>query len=355
MKAKLNNLIFGGVALIVGTVLFFIMFDIVRIKGNETGVKEVWNGGVVNDPLPPGTYIIPAWQSVRTYNVGFNVYSMAKENAYLVQSSDSQDMHFSLQVQWRIDPLHVVNLHKTAGSVANIETVFIQPVLLKVVKNKATVQKAIDVYAGEGLVKLQLEIEKELSAPTGELAQNGVIVTNFVIEHNKLDPEYVKEITARQVAIVRELRAVQEEKAAQAVALVAKATAQADLNKAVVEAQRDKEVAVLAAEAKSETVILEAKGKKEQVVLAAEAEKESGELKAASIVAIGKATAEAETLKFTAFSAPGAETYAKIEIAKSMSAAFGNIKGYLPESMNIYTLGESFTKAVENIVKPAKN
>lgn len=80
----------------------------------------------------------------------------------------------------------------------------------------------------------------------------------------------------RQVAMMREQRAVQEEKAAQAEALKAKAVAQADLNKAVVEAERDKQVAVLKAEAENEKVILQAEAEKQKVVLAAEAKKRSG-------------------------------------------------------------------------------
>lgn len=353
-----------AVALIFIAIVLFSMFDIVVVKGNEVGVKETWSKGVLNDPLPPKTYFTLPWEKIFVYPTSVQVFVMndkqddagegRKQDSYLVQSKDNQDMHLSLQVQWRIDPAHVIELHKQVGS-HGIEEKVLRPTMLRTVKDEATTREAIEAYSGVGLVQLQQDIEKSLSDPQGELRQRGIVVDSFVIEHIKLDNEFVAEIQARQVAMQRELRSIQETKAAEAEALKAKAIAQADLNKAVVEAQRDKEVAVLQAEAENEKTILAAEAEKQKVVLAAEAEKESGELKAAAILAIGKATAEAEKLKFAAYSADGAETYARIEIAKSMGQSFSNIKGYLPENMSIYTLGTSFMNAVENIVEGKKN
>jgi len=363
MKTELKiKLAFVGGGLLFLIVFMFLAFDVVPIHGNQVGVKEHWWYGVQEDPLPPKTYFVWPWERIQPYSTSVQVFVMndksedgiadgRNHDSYLVQSKDSQDMRLSLQIQWRIDPTQVVNLHKKIGPKA-IEELALRPTLLRVVKNKATMMEAIEAYAGSGLVTLQQEIEKELSDPKQELAQRGIVVDSFVIEHIRLDPDYVKEITARQIAIQKEQRSVQEEKAAQAEALKAKAVAQADLNKAVVEAERDKQVAVLKAEAENEQVILAAEADKKKLVLAAEGEKESGELKAQAILAIGKATAESETLKYKAYGTPGAETFAKIQIANSMAKAFGNIKGYLPESMNVYTLGRSFTDAVENLVKP---
>jgi uncharacterized membrane protein YqiK len=171
-----------------------------------------------------------------------------------------------------------------------------------------------------------------------------------VIEHIKLDPEYVKEITARQVAVMKELRAAQEQKAAEAMALKARAEARADYEKQVVEAERDAKVRVLAAEAAQEQEVLKAKGEAQKTVLAANAEKEAGEAKAAAILAVGRATAESEKMKFGAFSAPGAELYTKIQVAESMAKAFSGIQGYIPENMSVYTLGNGFQQALENIM-----
>jgi len=356
------KLIVAGVALLFGVIVLFSAFDVKPIKGYEVGVKEDFWTGVHPDPLPPATYFVWPWERVQIYPASLQVFVMndkpvgevdqgRDEDSYLVQSADNQDMYFSLQVQWRIDPAHVVDLHKTIGPL-NIEERALRPDLLKIVKNEGTMREAIEAYSGAGLVALQKDIEEALNDPEGGLRRRGIIVDSFVIEHIRLDPEYIAEITARQVAMQREKRAFQEEKAALAMAKKAKAEAQADYETQVVEAERDKQIAVLAAEAENQKEILKAEAEKRRVVLAAEAEKESGELKAAAILAIGRATAEAEKLKFLAFGAEGADTYARIQIAASMADAFGNIKGYLPENMQIFTLGESFFKAVENAVGP---
>ena len=63
-----------------------------------------------------------------------------------------------------------------------------------------------------------------------------------------------------------------------------------------------------------------------------------------------KAEAEATRLKLSAYSAVGSEAFVRIEVAKSMSEAFQNIKGYLPQYMTVNLLSDSFLKAVEAVV-----
>lgn len=349
MESKsLIRLIIGGVVVLVGMMVLVAAFDLVPIKGSQVGVKETWFDGVKPDPLPPRTYFVLPWERVQEYSVAVQVFTMSGETAYLVQSKDSQDMHLSLSVQYRLDPLKIVQLHKTVGP-TGIESTIITPTVQRVVKDEATTREAIEAYAGEGLKKLQDDILKELRSSV-ELSEHGIIVDNFVIQHIKLDPNYTTEITQRQIAVQKEMRARQEEKAATAEAAKAKAVAQADYETKLVGAKRDKEVQVTQAEADQEQAILKAEGEKQKTVLAAEAEKESAELQASAIKALGEANAEAERLKFSAYSAPGSEVYAKIEVAKSLGASLSGIKGYLPEKMQVFTLGENFMKAVENVV-----
>ena len=353
-----------AVGLLSVVITFFAITDIKTIKGSEVGVKEDWWRGVQDEPLRPGTYFVKPWESIQSYSTAVQVFVMndrsseesgvgRQTDSYLVQSKDSQDLHLSLQVQWRIDPAQVVTIHKNVGP-ENIEERLLRPTMLRIVKDEATMREAIDAYSGLGLVELQKAIETDLNNPEGELRARGVIVDSFVIEHIALDPDYVKEITARQIAKQKELRANQEEKAATAEAAKAKAVAQADYETALVEAERDKAVQVLAAEANNEQEVLKAEAEKQKVVLASEAKKESGENEAVAILAIGKATAEAKQLEFAAYGAQGADLYARIQIADAMAEAFGGIKGYLPENMQIFTLGENFLDTVENVVGAGK-
>jgi len=358
-------------------------FTMEGVKGNEVGVLETFSGGVNPTPLAPKTY----WrfrptESIYHYDVSNQVFVMndvtahkgekgkgRDSDAYLVQSSDQQDMHINLNVRWRIDAAKVVQLHKTYHAHMNadnddiLEERLIRPAIMFIVKNHATRMKAMEAYSGDGLVKLQSDIEHELASTEGTLREQGVIVDNFVIEKITLDPKYTEEIKARQIAQQKKLRADEETKAAEADALKAKAVAQADLNKAVVEAQRDKEVAILkaeqlaaaqvtAAKAAKEQTVLNAEANAKQVTIAADAEKSAAEARASAIKALGEANAAAKKLEFSSYSAPGAEIYAQIQIAQSMGNSLSGIQGYLPQGMNVSLLSDNFMSAIRSVMNP---
>lgn len=353
-------------SIIVGVTLLVLTFLAVKIStvdGNEIGVKETWSDGVVENPLQSKTYwLIPGWsQKIYTYDLSSRVFTMndtptkiehkykgREADSYHVQSSDNQDMKISLNVRWRIDPDKIVQIHKTIRT--DIEEKLIRPTVMLVVKNEATERKAIEAFSGDGLVKLQMAIQKELCNPNAELRQRGIIVENFVIEKIELDDKYVGEIRARQVAMMAKSRIDEETKAAQASALKSKAEAEADYNKRVVEAERDKKVGILKAEEMAQKQILAAESEKRQTVLRAEGEKESGVLRAQAIEAVGKAETDVTKLKLSAYAVPGAEAFVRVEVAKHMAEAYGNIKGYLPADMKVNLLTESFLKSVDSLM-----
>lgn len=351
-----------GVPTLIVLAIVMALFKVETIPGNYIGVKETWTGGVDSEPLHPKTYFLfPGFMTtVYKYDASSQVFVMndtpssidtvghgRERDAYLVQSKEGQDMHISMNVRWRLDTGKIIELHtKTRGF---FEEKLLRPVLLRVVKDKATLYSAFDAYSGEGLVRLQAEIEKSITDENGELRHRGIIVENFVIEGIGLDPQYIGEIKSRQVATQRELRAKAEEKAALAEAQRAKAEAQANYEKTVVEAERDKQVGILKAEKEAQQQVLAAEASKKQVVMAAEGEKDASVLKAQAVKAMGEAEAEAKKLQLAAYAVPGAESFVQIEVSKSMADAFENISGYLPSDMKVNLLSESFLKAVQSI------
>lgn len=369
---QIVTLVITGVVIVTLIVASLFIVDITTVEGNQLGVKETWEGGVEPDSLQPKTYVLfPGFtQKIFKYDMSSQVFVMndaamstygegRNRDSYLVQSSEGQDMRISLNVRWRRDPAFVVEQHKTVRD--NVEEKILRPEIMRVVKDRATTRTALEAYAGEGLVKLQSDISSALMSSEADLRKRGVIVENFVIEHIGLDPAYVEQIKARQVAVQERLRAIEETRAAEARAERAKAEAQAAYEKALVDAKRDKEVGVLEAEKTAEQQILSATAAAKQVELAAEADKNrnvlaaTGEqqaalLRAQAIEALGKAEAEATRLKLGAYSAEGSEAFVRIEVAKSMSEAFKNIDGYLPQDMTINLLGDSFLNAVQAVV-----
>lgn len=389
MKSPVK-LIASVVILLIVLVLAFTSIKIVTVEGNELGVKETWSEGVCTDIMQPKTYFLfPGWsQTVYKYDASSRVYVMndkpmgqeAKsaagraQDAYLVQSQEGQDMKISMNLRWRLDPAKLVSVHKTVRE--DIEEKLIRPTVLRVVKDEATRMKAIDAYSGEGLVKLQSNIQTALagndSGEGKELRERGVIVENFVIEHIALDPTYIAEIVKKQIAVQSQLRAVEEQKANEADALVAKAKAQADLNTQVVAADRDAQIVVIKAKAAAEQVTvaataaasqvtIAAKASAEQVTVSAEAAKQQAQLQgegkklgmtaeAEGILAVGRAEATAKQLMIDSYKTAGPEAYAKIQIAASLAEGTKGIQGYLPNNFNPTIISGNFTEAIETIL-----
>lgn len=375
-----------GVLILLLIAASVLMVDIVTVDGNEIGVMETWQQGVLPDSLPSKTYVlIPGFaKKIYKYDVSSQVFVMndvagpdayAKGRArdsYLVQSREGQDMRISMNLRWRLMDSKVIEIHQTIRD--RIEEKLLRPEIMRIVKDYATTRTAIDAYSGTGLVELQTDIFNRLADPQGELYQRGILIENFVIESIGLDTDYVSQIKARQVAIQKELRAREETKAAMAEAERAKADARAAFEKAVVDAKRDKEVGILAAQKQAEQQVLAAEAQKKRTILDAEAsaarvelaanaekkrnvliaegDQQAALLNAQAIEAIGKAEAEATRLKLTAYSAQGADAFIRVEVARHMSDAFKNISGYLPQDMTVNLLSESFLKAVGLVAQP---
>lgn len=271
----------GAVILVLTAIITAFCFRMTTISGSQMAVVETLTG-VQDTPVGPSTqFYIPMFKTYYKYDMTSQIFVMnntpaekgekgkgRNEDAYIVQSKDQQDMHVSLSLRWKFDPTKIILVHKTySAHIGNddnalMEERLIRNTVMKVVKNHVTVMKAIDAYSSDGLVELQTAIEKDLDASDGEMRKNGVIVENFVIERIDLDPNYVAEIKARQIAGQKQLRAVEEQKAAVAEAEKVKAEAMADLNKQVVAAQRDKEVAILKAEQLAQAEVKAAEAQK---------------------------------------------------------------------------------------------
>lgn len=368
----------GGVFVIVA-LLFLFVVRFKSIDGNELGVLR-GVGGVKKDPVTPGlTWYCPFTSDLYIANIGQQRFVMddvdgkvdkhssgRERDTFVVRSVDNQDMSITLGVLWRRDPTRVVDQQSLIGDVSD-DTVFVERVLrqpvMTVTKNKLTALKAIEAYSGAEHVAAQNDIEKTLKE-FPEFKHYGVIIEQFVFEV-KLEDSYTKPIKERQVAVLQQTAYAQQQITAMAKAEVAKADAMADYEKQVVEATRDKQVAllkaeqlqqnvVLAAKAEAEKMVLASKAEAEKMVVAAQAEKDSSLLRAEATRAEGQAKTDIQKLQYSAYSAPGADTFAKIEIAKSLAEAYKGVQGFIPEGMSISTLAENFQKGVGIVVDPTR-
>ncbi len=382
----------GGLVAIIA--LFFIVitaFFAVKIRtveGNEVGVLESYDG-VSPEPLLPKTYFfIPGFgKTLYTYPTSGRVFVMneksAKEEMFAegrrsdaleINSLDNQKVRFHLIVTWRIDPAHVVALHKSYRD--NIEERLIRPEIVKSVGTRATVQQAIDLYSGPKLNQLRQDVETELKSANGKLSTSGIIVDSFVFEKPDFpNKAYVDAIEARQLAIITESQAREQQKANVALAEAAKAKALTEQNEELVKAETAKQrgileqqavsqKAIIAAEANAKNAITTQTAESEKVVLAAkaeaarnvaisEAQKQAEINRAVGIAEVGRATAESNKLLLSSYAVPGSDLYTRIQVAQSLAQSFGNVKGYLPQNVTYNTVAESFDKGVSLLVAPA--
>lgn len=374
------------VGVLVGSLL---LVKIRTVAGNEIGVLETWSDGVSNEPLTPKTYVfLPGFnKSVYTYTTSGSVFVMndkedrqepfaqgRRADVLVVNSLDNQQVKFHITLTWRIDPAHVVSLHKNYRD--NIEERLIRPEVVNEVGIRATLQNAIDLYSGPKLNDLRETVTKELRRADGKLAQSGVIVDRFVIEKPKLNPEYEKVIEARQLAIATESQAREQQKANVAIAEAAKAAAlklqyeevvkaetakqrsileqEATSGKAIIEAAANAKNVIVTQNAESEKIIIAAKAEAARNVAISEAQKQAELNRAVAIEAVGKSTAEANRLLLSSYSVPGSDLYTRIQVASSLSASFANVKGYLPQGVTYNTVAETFDKGVSLLVGQPK-
>jgi regulator of protease activity HflC (stomatin/prohibitin superfamily) len=362
-------------------------FSAKTISGNQVGVRETWNGGVDPNPLPPKTYFYNRWTTqIYAYETSGQVYAMndkdepfaegRRVDPLIVNSRDNQQVVFHILVTWRIDPGHVISLHKNYRD--NIDERLLRPAIVKAVSVRATLQDAIDLYSGEKLNQLRTDVEHDLKDPNGNLTTNGIVVDSFVIEKPTfMNKEYVDNIEKRQVQIIIQSRAHEEQLANEALALAAKSAAQKSLNEQVVQADAAKQVAILQQEATAQQSIIqtsanaknavtqqEAESKK--IVLAAQAEagrqvaiseaSKTAELnRAIAIEAVGKAQAAANQLLLTSYSVPGADLYTRIQVAQSFAQAINNVRFY-PPNATFNTVASDFDKGLSLLVgQPVKS
>ena len=96
--------VIGAVAAGLLIAVFFILFEVAQIAGNELGVHETWADGVLDDPMQPKTYFLfPGFlHTVYVYDMSSQVYVMndkpsrvefaagREQDAYTVQSKEAQ-------------------------------------------------------------------------------------------------------------------------------------------------------------------------------------------------------------------------------------------------------------------------
>jgi prohibitin 1 len=207
------------------TILVFIGFNsFVVINPGEAGVVNVL-GKAEDGVLLEGVHFKPPLVGkVDIYDITVQKFEVPAQSS----TKDLQDLTASFAINFRLDPLQVVNIRRTQGTLQNIVSKIIAPQTqesFKIAAARRTVEEAIT---------KRDELKQDFDLALGNrLEKYGIIVLDTSVVDLDFSPEFSKAVEEKQIAEQRAQRAVY-------VAQEAEQEAEANVNRAKgqAEAQR---------------------------------------------------------------------------------------------------------------------
>ncbi|MEM6425626.1 MAG: prohibitin family protein [Cyanobacteria bacterium P01_H01_bin.119] len=196
----------------------------VIINPGQTGVLSIL-GKAQDGALLEGLHLKPPFISrVDIYDITVQKFEVPAQSS----TKDLQDLSASFAINFRLDPLEVVNIRRTQGTLQNVVSKIIAPQTqesFKIAAALRTVEEAITERA-------QLKEDFDIALNT-RLEKYGIIVLDTSVVDLTFSPEFAKAVEEKQIAEQRARRAVY-------VAQEAEQEAQAEVNRAKgrAEAQR---------------------------------------------------------------------------------------------------------------------
>ncbi|PZO15923.1 MAG: primosomal protein [Leptolyngbya foveolarum] len=220
-KGNSQPVIIAAIATVVAIVL---ASSFVIINPGQAGVLSVL-GKAQNGVLLEGIHFKPPFVSfVDVYDITVQKFEVPAESS----TKDLQDLKARFAINFRLDPLQMVDIRRTQGSLSNIVSKIIAPQTqesFKVAAARRTVEQAI---TQRSLLKTDFDDALAL-----RLEKYGIDVLDTSVIDLAFSPEFSRAVEEKQIAEQRAQRAVY-------VAQEAEQEAQAEINRAKgrAEAQR---------------------------------------------------------------------------------------------------------------------
>jgi prohibitin 1 len=194
------------------------------INPGQVGVLSIL-GKAQDGPLLEGIHLKPPFVSrVDIYDVTVQKFEVPAQSS----TKDLQDLTASFAINFRLDPLKIVNIRREQGTLQNVVAKIIAPQTqesFKIAAAKRTVEQAI---TQRTLLKEDFDL-----ALNSRLEKYGIIVLDTSVVDLAFSPEFARAVEEKQIAEQRAQRAVY-------IAQEAEQEAQAEINRAKgrAEAQR---------------------------------------------------------------------------------------------------------------------
>ncbi len=214
--------VIGG---IIAALIILVSFNsFVIINPGQAGVLSIL-GRAQDGPLLEGVHFKPpVISTVDVYDVTVQKFEVPAQSA----TRDLQDLTGSFAINFRLDPVEVVDIRRTQGTLQNIVSKIIAPQTQESFKIAAAKRTAEESITQRSLLKEDFDI-----ALSSRLEKYGIIVLDTSVVDLNFSTEFARAVEEKQIAEQRAQRAVY-------VAEEAEQEAQADINRAQgkAEAQR---------------------------------------------------------------------------------------------------------------------
>jgi len=251
-----------AVGVVTALVLTAVSAGLVFIQPEERGVviSAVASGGYRTEPLGPGLHwIIPFAENVIRYPISKQTYTMSiapsegaiqGDDSIAARTSDGQEVLVDASVIFAIDPTQVVDVHIQWQDRYTDDLV--RPVTRGVIRDQASqfgVEEIVSSKRVEMTEGVRVEIEKKL-------AENGLILIDYVLRNITFSPEYAASVEQKQIAEQQAQQAKLTVEQKKQEAEQARQTAQGAADARVIAAKGDAEARLINAEAEAKALEL---------------------------------------------------------------------------------------------------
>jgi regulator of protease activity HflC (stomatin/prohibitin superfamily) len=260
-------------AIVVALLLTTVSAGLIFIQPEERGVvvSAVAAEGYRTIALTPGLHwIIPFAENVITYPIARQTYTMSiapaegqiqGDDSVTARTSDGQVVIIDASVIFAIDPDRVVGVHIDWQN--RYAQDLVRPLSRGIIRDEAAQFRVDQIISSKRLEMIEA-IRTNLSK---KLAENGIILVDFVLRNITFTEEYAASVEQKQIA---------EQQAQQAAFVVEQRKQEAEQARQVARGQAD--AAVIAAEGRAQARIIEAQAEKQSLELIAAAISDNPEL-----------------------------------------------------------------------------
>ncbi len=253
------------VALVLAVVLNTASAGLVFILPQDRGVviSAVEPAGYRQEILQPGLrWVIPYAESVQTYSISKTTYTMSiatlegdlqGDDSIAARTSDGQEVYIDASIIFSLDPADILDVHITWQD--RYLDGLVRPTVRGVIRDAVSQFQVNEVYSTKR-DELKQHIEEDM---TKSMADNGLILSDFVLRNITFTTEYAASIEKKQIA---------EQLAQEAEYIVEQRKQEAEQARQVAEGTRD--AAILEAEGRAQSQVIEAKAEAQALQLIAD-------------------------------------------------------------------------------------